>query len=91
MCSLGRHQLADDLPAPKIRARQARPRKSRKDLPAARAGTTHLLEVETGRLDPEQARAQDQFAMQFEPLPPGLEHVGDDQPRENLPYWVTMP
>jgi hypothetical protein len=90
MCSLGRHQLGDDIPAPKIRARR-RPRPSRKDLQAARTKLTKQLQEDIHQLDDGQAAAQDQFAMEFEPLPPGVSQVGDDQPAEKLPYWANMP
>ena len=90
MCSLGRHQLEDDIPAPKIRARRQRPRRSRKDLQAARERTKRQLQADIHQLDPEQAAAQEQFAMEFEPLPPGVGQIDNEQPAQKLPYWATM-
>lgn len=94
MCSLGRHQLDDDIPAPRIRRPAGARTISRKALREAAAKTKRQLEIETGHLDPAQAVAQEQFALQFEPLPPGADQIicaDEGVPDHEIPYYARMP
>lgn len=94
MCSLGRHQLEDDIPAPKIRRPAGARTVSRQQLREAQANMRRQLEEETHRLDPGQAVAQEQFALQFEAVPPGVDQVaaaGDGVPDSDIPFWARMP
>jgi len=92
MCSIGRHQLEDDIPAPRIRRPAGARTISRKQLQEAVAKTRRALEEETGRLDPAQAAAQEQFALNFEPIPPGQDMIPEEGiPDEEIPYYARMP
>lgn len=89
MCGLGRHQLEDDVPAPRTRARTRRPRQSRTEQRAIQLRMNLALAEELNVLPAGQAKAQEEFAAQYELLPPGLDQIDDAAPAEdNRPYWA---
>lgn len=101
MCSLGHHQEGEDVKPTRARRRsdgsmtEAVAREPGDTLVKRREAKTAQLRsemdgVEAAPMEP------DQFQMQFEQLPPGVEQLPDHLTAEAIacdkrPYWVDMP
>ena len=95
MCSLGRHQEADDIrPARRRRHLDASARAALAEVPretlADRRKNKHAeLAADLG--DAGAPLDDDQFQMNFEPLPPGTEQLPDCMIEDRkVPYWVDI-
>lgn len=89
MCGLGHHQIDDDVPVRRTRERRRRPVQSRKEQRAVQLRMSMMLADELQKLPAGQAKAQDEFAEQYELIPPGLDQISDHAPSaDTRPYWA---